>query len=212
MGVVGISACGAGAAGDTEGSESLAMIRTVSPATRPASTSIAGRGTVPAAMPAPTFVLPGPFAILNKRTIFSKTGIAAPPGGAQAKPSPEASMAVRGIVSDDTSFLVFVEDTVSHRTMQLRPGDPVAGGKVREIGFDDFAFESAGAVKRIQIGQNLLGTLMPPVVAASPGPQGPATGPAGAPPDSPPKGAKEPVFEIAPNGQRVRNYVAERAG
>jgi hypothetical protein len=122
-------------------------------------------------------------------------------------------MAVRGIVFDDTSFLVFVEDTASHRTMQLRPGDPVAGGRVGQISFDDFGYESAaGAVRKVRIGQNLLGALLPPVVAAPPQPP-PTSGPAGGPPGPQSKpGAREPVFEIGPGGQRVRDYVAERSG
>src|SRR4029079_10951748 len=122
-----------------------------------------------------TFNLPAAYSILSKRTFFAKNGTPGDAGpGGPAKP--EELLAVRGIVSDEQSFLVFIEDTVAHRIMQLRPGDPVAGGKVGHICMDDFSFESAGASKRICVGQNLLGAPVPPVMPAPPQPpqdQGP---------------------------------------
>lgn len=170
----------------------------------------AKRAPAQAPLPPSNFNLPPAFAILNKRTLFSRNGVAATPTGAAM--SPEATMAVRGIVSDEKSFMVFIEDTAAHHTLQVRPGDAVAGGKVGKICLDDFSFESGGASRKICVGQNLLGAAVPAAMPAPPQPA-PGTQPEGKPDESKnPKAKKEPVFEIGPNGQRVRNIVAERAG
>lgn len=176
------------------------------PATRPARGGAAGASQV---------MLPPNFATLMKRSIFARNGVAA--GAAAKPPSPEAGLGLRGIAFDDVSFVVFIEDIASHQTLQLRPGDAVAGGKVGKICLDDFEYESGGTVKHVRLGQNLMGTPLPPVQAGPPA--GPTTAPAeGAPPPpaAPGRGPAPrpggPVYEIGPNGQRVRNYVAERAG
>ena len=183
-----------------------------SPATRPT------RGGAAASAPgAPQITLPSAFATLNKRSIFARNGMAS---GAAARPvSPESTFGLRGIVFDDTSFVLFVEDTTSHRTLQLRPGDAVAGGKVGQISLDEFEYESGGTVKHVRLGQNLAGAPLPPVQAAAPaGPTSapaegmPAPGPAPGRGPARPVGPGGPVYEIGPNGQRVRDYVAERAG
>jgi len=173
------------------------------------------RGGAAAAAGLPQITLPPTFATLMKRSIFARNGVAS---GAAGRPvvAPEAAFGLRGIVFDDTSFVVFVEDTTSHRTLQLRPGDSVAGGKVGRICLDDFEYESAGTVKHVRVGQNLAGAPLPPVQAAAPA--GPTTAPAegmpppGATPGRGPARPGGPVYEISPNGQRVRDYVAERAG
>jgi hypothetical protein len=159
-------------------------------------------------LPPSTFKLPAEFSILNKRTIFAKDGV---PGatGTAGPAKPEELFALRGIVFDEQSFLIFIEDTAAHRIMQLRPGDPVAGGKVGLICIDDFSFEAGGASKRISVGQNLLGTQLPPVTPAPPQPP-PGTQQASGP-NAPDKNAKPPAMDAPPNGQRVRNATTERA-
>ena len=73
------------------------------------------------------FPLPPAFAILTQHSLFARNGIAInAPDVALAKP--EASMALCGIAMDETSFIAFIEDTISHRTLTLRTGDGVAGG------------------------------------------------------------------------------------
>jgi hypothetical protein len=166
------------------------------------------KSTAAPALPPSTFNLPAAFGILNKRTIFAKNGIPAAAAGANLPA--EATLAVRGIVSDERSFLVFIEDTAAHRTMQLRPGDLVAGGKVGRICLDDFSFECGGASKKICVGQNLLGAIVPAAMPA-PAPPPPGAEP-GAKPEPPPRNPKQPnLVEIGPDGQRGRNVPTQRA-
>jgi hypothetical protein len=160
--------------------------------------------------PATQVTLPGPLSILNKRSIFARNGIAAvPPGTNPGKP--EAAIACRGIVFDDNDFVVFLEDTAAHRTMQLRPGDPLAGGKVGRISLDDFTYEADGAATQVRVGQNLLGMTLPPVPPPAPAPPS-GQGEPPPPPEAKQPPTKGPIYEIAPNGQRVRNLPKERAG
>ena len=159
----------------------------------------------------PTIPLPAPFETLGKRSIFSRNGIAAQPPGTNLGP-PEAGFALRGIVFDDSSYLAFIEDVASHRTMQLKPGDAVAGGRIGQITVDDLGYEAAGRTTQVLVGQNLLGMKLPPVPPATSRPAGPPPGgpmPQGMPQMKPPSG---PVFTIGPNGQRVPDLVKERGG
>jgi hypothetical protein len=154
--------------------------------------------------------LPPPLALLSQRSIFSRDGIAAvAPGTNPGKP--EAAIALRGIVFDDNDFVVFLEDTMAHRTMQLKPGDRVAGGRIGHISLDDVGYEADGAVTQVRVGQNLLGMVLPPTPPPAPATGPSPGGPQGGPPEAkpPPTG---PIYEIGPNGRRVRNLAKERAG
>jgi hypothetical protein len=157
---------------------------------------------IPTTQPhASKFPLPPALAILGQRSLFSKNGIpAAVVDG--APPRPEASMALRGITLDENSFVAFIEDTISHRTLTLHQGEGVASGHIQNLSLDELAFESGNKVLHISVGQNLLGGLMPVAVAPPPPPPAaPAGGPEGMPP-----GAMPPGMQVPPNGQRaVRN-------
>ena len=138
-------------------------------------------------------VLPGPFSVLLHRSIFARDGVAAPipgmPGGPGEMGGPEAGLALRGVVRDDSQFLAFVEDTASHRTIQLRSGDSVGAGRIKDITLETVAYESGGKLMRIQVGHNFLGMPLPPMPPPSPpqpapgqvGPNGPQA-PGGPPP------------------------------
>jgi hypothetical protein len=145
------------------------------------------------------FPLPPAFAVLAQHSLFARNGVAAnAPEGALAKP--EASMALRGIAVGETSFVAFIEDTISHRTLTLRAGDGVAGGHIRTLDLDELAYETNSSVTHVRVGQNLLGGVVPPImIAPPPPPPGPPAGPPGAPPDAQPG----PV-NMAPNGVRTR--------
>ena len=160
-------------------------------------------------IPAKSITLPPPFATLMSRSIFAKNGMASSPPGTNPGP-PEAMMALRGIAFDDSSFLAFIEDTASHRTMQLRCGEAVASGKIADLSLDEMGFESSGKVTHVRIGQNLLGAMLPAVALPKPAAAPPGMPPGAAPPPGkgPPPG---PIFEIGPDGQRIRNLVKERA-
>lgn len=183
-------------------SDSRSLIPTTQPSTRPALGA-----TRPAAKKAPN--LPPAFAVLMNRSVFSRNGVPAggvPGGGAP----PEAGIALRGVVFDDTSFVAFVEDMSAHRTLQLRPGDSLCTGCVRQISLDGLSYECSGKLTQVRVGQNLLGAALPPPAP----PQTAPTGPPGPMPPGPPPGAgppgKGPVYGIGPNGQRIREYTEER--
>ena len=182
-----------------------ATLGTPSPATQPTAKPV----SIHPSEPPGSVNLPPSMAILTRRSIFARNGMAAIPPGTNPQ-KPEATIALRGIVFDDNDFVVFLEDTAAHRTMQLRPGDPLAGGRIGRISLEEFGYEADGAVTQVRVGQNLLGMTLPPMSIAppttAPGPGGPPGGP---PEAQPPKG---PIYEIAPNGQRIRNLAKERAG
>jgi hypothetical protein len=144
------------------------------------------------------FPLPPAFAILTQHSLFARNGIAInAPDIAMAKP--EASMALRGIAMDETSFIAFIEDTIAHRTLTLRAGDGVAGGRIRMLDLDELAYEVGSNVTHVRVGQNLLGGILPPVVMAPP----PApTGPAG-PPNMPPGAEPAGPGDMPPNPVRM---------
>jgi len=183
-----------------------AKLNARSPATQPA----AKLTSAPASDAPAEAKLPGSLSLLNKRSIFSRNGMAAMVPGANPG-KPEAAIALRGIVFDDNDFVLFLEDTAAHRTMQLRLGDPLAGGKVGRISLDEFGFEADGTVTQVRVGQNLLGMTLPSVAPTAPTTAPGPAGPPGPSPEAQPPG-KGPIYEIGPNGQRIRNLPRERAG
>lgn len=176
------------------------------PATQPIARPLAVRPSEPPL----NVTLPASLAILSRRSIFARNGMAAiPPGANPAKP--EATIALRGIVFDDNNFVLFLEDTAAHHTMQLRPGDSLAGGKIGRISLDEFGYEADGTITQVRVGQNLLGATLPPTIVTPPATAPSPGGPQGGPPEAQPP-VRGPIYEIGPNGQRVRNLAKERAG
>ena len=152
------------------------------------------------------YPLPPDLAVLGQRSLFSRNGVPAAVVDAAA-PKPEAAMALRGITLDENSFVAFIEDTISHRTLTLHAGEGVAGGRIRTLNLDELAFEMGSKVIPIRVGQNLLGGMMP--VAVAPPAQPPAAGP---PPGAagPPPGAVQ-IMEAPPGSPRKRAAPAEAA-
>jgi len=163
------------------------------------------------------FSLPGAFAVLGQRSIFARDGVAlAPSGGGPTGPGgaqPEAALALRGVALDDKSYVAFIEDTVAHRTMQLKVGDALASGRVKQIGLDSLGYESGGKLTQVRMGQNLLGMLLPPPAPPPPAapPGAPAPGEPGPPPGAMPQGPVEAVYRVGPGGNRVRTFEERRA-
>ena len=181
-------------------------VKPVPPTTRP--TTRPANSLAPHA--AKGLELPAKFSLLLSRSVFARNGKSA--GAIAGPPIPEAGMALRGIVFDDTSFVAFIEDTMAHRTLQLRPGDSLCAGSVRQISLDGLSYECHGKTTHVEIGQNLLGAALPvpaPPPAATPGPPPPGT--AGPPPPGAGPPGKGPIYGIGPNGQRIREYSEERA-
>ena len=109
------------------------------------------------------------FAVLLQRSIFAKSGVAAPVAGAAttstaptAPPlSPEQAVVFVGVLVEDGEYTAFAENQQTHQLMVLRRDDDVARGKVAGMTLDTLVYVSGGAVKVIHLGQNLAGELAP---------------------------------------------------
>jgi len=149
--------------------------------------------------------LPERFRLLMIRSIFARGGMAAPPeslgpGGAEIG-GPEGGLALRGVATDDTQFIAFVEDTAARHTLQVKAGDRIGLGRVTAITLDGMRYEASGRTTQVRVGQNLLGMDVPAASQpAPPGPQppggapGPPPGPPGAPGQAPTPGPEGPVI------------------
>ena len=153
--------------------------------------------------PAAAVALPEEFAILQTRSPFMH----GPKPGRSA--GPEASLVLKGAVEIGGRFIAFFEDKASKRVMQLSMGEPVGRGKVKKISLDAIEYEAAGAAaKRIEVGQNLNGEVVPPTPTSKPAPAtSPGEGPGG--PNQPP-GAPPGVEPGAPrpSGKRAAPQAA----
>jgi hypothetical protein len=166
----------------TAATAATAPAGTATAATAPATTASAG--AIPtssaAVMPPPTVPpMPQEYAATLARNVFTRGTAKA--GGPVA---PEAGLGLTGVVADDGKFTAFVEDLAAKRTLRLKAGDPLVGGRVKSVTEDALEYEAAGKVTRVQIGQNLLGAPLPP-----PPPPPPPAAPAGQPggPGGPPQ-------------------------
>jgi hypothetical protein len=89
----------------------------------------------------------------------------------------EASLVLRAIAGDTNHFEGFVEDRAA-KTAFVKAGDPIAGGRVKQVTFDHLDYEHGSHVTRVEIGQNLLGQAAAAIVAApEPAPVASETGP-----------------------------------
>lgn len=127
--------------------------------------------------------------VLLQRSIFARTGAAAPTGRpattASTAPtapvlSPEQTVLFVGVLAQDEEYVAFAENQTTRQLMTLRAGDDVARGKVVAITLDTIAYGAAGSIKEIQLGQNLAGE----VVSSSYTSTGSTTAPAGAAPST----------------------------
>jgi hypothetical protein len=164
------------------------------PATRPMTPA-----TQPAGRSAPTTPppqLPAEFEVLRSHNPFAhgKGG----PGGPGAPAGPEAMFVLRGIAESGPQYTAFIEDTAGKRVMELAAGSPVATGRIKSVDIDSIEYEATGATRRISVGQNLAGRVVPPTPTSKPaapqpppGGPGPGNGPHPMPPGGPvPPGAK----------------------
>jgi hypothetical protein len=175
---------------------------TATPASRP-STTQAAAGPPGAAPAAP--VLPPEFALFQSRSPFTHgPKKAGGPGG------PETGFVFRGVVENGGKFTAFIEDRNAKRTTLLAVGESVARGKVKSVTLDAMEYEAAGSAKRIEVGQDLNGVVVPPTPPASKpappggppqpgGPSGQPGGPGGPlPPGTPQPGKPARGQPVAP--------------
>ena len=173
-------------------------------------TTQAGRAGVPAGAPAAAAVaLPAEFAIFQTRSPFGK-GAKKPPATAGG---PEATFVLKGAVDVGGKLTAFIEDLGAKRVMQVAVGEAIARGKVKTITLDSIEYEAAGGpAKRIEVGQNLMGAVVPPTPTSKPaGPPGPpgAPGQPGGPPQPGAPGQPGGVPAGAVPGQPVRVQVVK---
>jgi hypothetical protein len=152
-------------------------------------------GAAVAAVPAVP-VLPPEFAIFQTRSPFGR-GPKKPPANAGG---PEASFVLKGAVDVGGRLTAFVEDLSAKRVVQVTAGQPIARGRVKGITLDAIEYEAAGGpAKRIEVGQNLMGQVVPPTPASKPaaGPPGRPGGP-GQPGGPPQPGMPPGAVRVAP--------------
>ena len=149
---------------------SLAMPQANGPATQPAKVAS---------------VLPKEFAIFEQQNPFAHGPAApsAPAGPPQG--GPEASLVFKGVMDNSGKCIAFIEDLASKHVTQVMAGQPIGRGKIKSINLDAMEFEVMGVMRKILVGQNLDGQVVPPTPPQPPAP----------PPGGPPQGAQP-----GPNG------------
>ncbi|MDB5321779.1 MAG: hypothetical protein JWN40_3410 [Phycisphaerales bacterium] len=155
-------------------------IAPVVPKPQPAQPSQATRPP-PATKPASRPTLPPEFAVLQSRNVF----LHGPPkaGGPGAPAGPEASFVLKGIVEAEARFTAFIEDKSAKRVASVGVGEAIALGRIKSINLDAIEYEgTGGATRRIEVGRNLMGEVVPPTPPTS---KPTAAPPGGAPPGQP---------------------------
>jgi hypothetical protein len=141
----------------------------------------------PTSQPTSRPSLPPEYAVLQTRNVF-KHG-PSKPGGPGAPGGPEASFVLKGIVEAEAKYTAFIEDKNAKSVTSVGIGGAIALGKIKSINLDAIEYEAAaGGTRRIEVGRNLMGEVVPPTPptskpSAAPGPGGPGQpGQPGGPP------------------------------
>jgi hypothetical protein len=148
------------------------------PATQPAQP--AKSQPPPTSQPTSRPTLPPEFAVLQTRNIFMH----GPPKAGGAPSGPEASFVLKGIVEAEARFTAFIEDKSAKRVASVGVGGAIALGHIKSINLDAIEYEAAtgGAARRIEVGRNLMGEVVPPTPPTSkPSAAPPGTGAPGQP-------------------------------
>ena len=130
-------------------------------------------------------LLPSEFAILQTRNAFRHG-----PGGASG--GPESTLVFKGAVLAGATYTAFIEDLAAKKVVQAAVGDPVGRGRIKSIDLDTIEYASAGNSRKIEVGQNLDGVVVPPPPLPATQPWPPENNPAapsprGGPPGPPPQ-------------------------
>ena len=142
-------------------------------------------GRPPATQPAPeASPLPSEYSALQTRNPFAHGGKGGPPGangpggpgGPGAPGGPDTLFVLKGIVGEDGKFTAFVEDTTAKRVLELTDGAPLGRGRIKGIDADGIEYEAPGASKRVEVGQDLSGKVVPPTPTSQPAPPQPPPG------------------------------------
>lgn len=149
--------------------------------------------------------LPPEYSALQTRNPFAHAGKGGPGGPNPVGPGdpggPEAQFVLRGIVEAGNDLTAFLEDTAAHRIVELAAGAPLGPGRIKRIDVDAIEYDAQGASRRIEVGQDLGGRVVPPTPASKPagpppqpgqGPPGPPNGPGPGPGPRSPRGGGPP--------------------
>jgi len=71
--------------------------------------------------------------------------------------SPESYYRLKGLVQEDGAFIAFIEDTRYNNVLQLREGESVARGIVKNLTLDSLEYEYNDKTVGVQIGRDLEG-------------------------------------------------------
>jgi hypothetical protein len=137
--------------------------------------------TTPSSRPS----LPGDFAVFQAHNPFAAGG-SARGVAAGAASGPETSLAFKGVADMGGRFTAFIEDLTNKTVTQLSVGDALAQGSIKSINLDAIEYEVGGVSRRIEVGQNLRGEVVPPTPPATRPSDQPATAPAPGSPDGQP--------------------------
>lgn len=159
----------------------------------------------PATQPAKVAsILPKEFQIFEQQNPFAH-GPATPPAPAgPPQGGPEASLVFKGVMDNSGRCIAFIEDLASKHVTQVMAGQPVGRGKIKSINLDAMEFEVMGAMRKILVGQNLDGQVVPPT------PPKPPEQPPGGPPEGaqPGPNGPQPMPMPQPPPQAVRRVVS----
>jgi hypothetical protein len=128
---------------------------------KPPRGGVAAAQADPSVRPAPTS-LSGEYQVLLRQSVFSSKPLA------QKSPAGEA-MALKGISQEGDQFTAFIEDATGG-IREVRAGEAIGEGRIREITLHEVRLESGGRVMPIEVGQMLDGR----GAAADPAPTTPA--------------------------------------
>jgi hypothetical protein len=117
----------------------------------------------PSHRPAAPANLSGEYQVLLRQSLFS-----AKPLAQTSAPGAEA-MALKGISQEGEQFIAFIEDAAGGMR-EVRAGEALGEGRIREITLHEVRFESGGRVMPIEVGQMMDGR----GAAADPAPATPA--------------------------------------
>jgi hypothetical protein len=127
--------------------------------------------------------LPSEYSALQTRNPFAHGGKGGPagpnaggPGGPGAPGGPDTLFVLKGIVGEDGQFTAFVEDTTAKRVLELSSGAPLGRGRIKGIDADAIEYEAVGTSKRVEVGQDLSGKIVPPTPTSQPAPPQPPPG------------------------------------
>jgi hypothetical protein len=148
--------------------------------------------------PASRPTLPVEFQVLQKRNVFAHGPARGGPGAVAT--GPEAMFVLKGVVEAGGRFLAFVEDKASKRVQTVTEGATLASGHITGMSLDGIEYQAGGSAKKIAVGQNLRGEVVPPTPTSkpaqhppTPGAPGQPGGPPGQPPGQPPGRPGAPV-------------------